>query len=217
MTEADISKLMAQYPCTKLADGAIITCPARLSWINLDKPKGTKDRPDDLRYRATLLFPLNADLTVLRTAASEAAAALWGAKLQQVIASPKFNKPLLPQDTKAGTVDGYVAGAFRANVSTKKKPSIFDQNLAAIDPADAALVYPGMWARTKITVRAWEHDSGGRGVAFDLVSIQKIADDVSFGGSAVDAVDGFTAVAGAAIQNGAAGTAMKGKPASELV
>lgn len=214
MTDADIAKLLAQYPCTKLSDGAVITCPARLSWIALDKPTPSMSRPEDIRYRATLLFPLSADLTVLRNAASEAAAAMWGAKVAEVASSAAFKKPLMPQDAKAGKYDGYVAGAMRANVTTKRKPAVIGADLSALDPSNTDAVYPGMWARVKLTVRAYDQ-SGGRGVAFDLVSIQKIADDTAFGGAAVDAMDGFTAVAGAAVPNGAAGPAMS-KPASSL-
>lgn len=212
MTETEIAALLKQYPCTKLADGAIITCPVRLSWIALDKPTPSMSRPEDIRYRATLLFPKEADLAVLRTAASEAASAQWGAKVGEVVANPAFKRPLLPQDAKAGKYDGYVAGALRSQVTTKRKPVVVDQALAALDPANTDAVYAGMWARVKITVRAYDQ-SGGRGVAFDLVSIQKLADDNAFGGAGVDAMDGFAAVAGASLPNGAAASS---KPAGAL-
>jgi len=135
-----------------------------------------------------------------------------------VVASPTFKKPLQPQDAKAGKYDGYVAGAWRSNVTTKRKPPVVGLDLAALDPANTENVYPGMWARVKITVRAYDQ-SGGRGVAFDLVSIQKVADDAAFGGgAATDSMDGFTAVAGAVAANGAAGShaTATGKPASDL-
>lgn len=212
MTDNEIAALLAKYPCEERPDGSLITCPVRLSWISLDKPTPGMSRPDDLRYRATLLFPIQADLTVLRNAASKAATALWGAKLTEIMASPTFKKPLLPQDTKAGKYDGYTAGAWRSQVTTKRKPAIIGPDLTALDPANTDHVYPGMWARVKVTVRAYDQ-SGGRGVAFDLVSIQKIADDTPFGGNSVDAMDGFAA--SAPVTNGAAGPAMAaGKPAN---
>ena len=215
MTDSDIQKLLAQYPCTKLADGAYITCPVRLSWISLDKAKPSMSRPEDLRFRATLLFPHNADLSVLTTAASEAAMARWGDKAREVVTNPVFKRPLMPQDAKAGKYDGYVAGAMRSNVTTKRKPVVIGPDRTTLDASNTDVIYPGMWARVKITVRAYDQ-SGGRGVAFDLVSVQKIADDTPFGGNGVDATDGFTAVAGAAVANGAAGAPVGNKSASAL-
>lgn len=204
MNEHEIAALLARYPNSERPDGSIICCPARLSWLSLDKPSASQSRPDDMRFRATLLFPKAADLTILRNTATSAAVALWGNRVQAVASSPAFKKPLLPQDAKAGKYDGYEAGAFRANVTTKRKPPVFGLDMVALDPADANAVYAGMWARVKITVRAYDQH-GGTGVAFDLVSIQKVADDAAFGGNSVDAIDGFGPATAAPPQAAAAG------------
>ena len=190
MNDNEIAALLAAYPAQKLADGAYLTPPCRLSWISLATPSASMSRAEDLRYRATLLFPLACNLDILKAAAQEAAAAKWGAKLGEVAANPMFKRPLMLQDNKAGKYDGYVAGAMRANVATKRKPVIVGLDRVALDAADQMVVYPGMWARAKITVRAYD-EKGGRGVAFDLVSLQKLADDNAFGGASVDATAGF--------------------------
>ena len=201
MNDSEISKLLAQYPCTRLSPTTAITCPARLSWIALAKPIGSKTKPEDLRYRATLLFHPSSDLTELKKLAQDAAVDKWKDKLQEIVArcdgrgNPIFKKPLLMQDFRAGKVDGYAVGGWLCNVATKRAPVIVDGSMNVMNPADTAAVYSGMWARVKLSVRAY--DKEGCGVIFDLEAIQKVADDNAFGGSGAGNADGFTAIAGA--------------------
>lgn len=206
-----INSLLAKFPCTPVGD-AVITCPARLSWPSLDQPTAPMDKSkaDDKRYRVTLLFPLGADLAVMKEAAQKTAAAKWGDKLGEVARSKNFKSPFIPQDEKAEKYDGYTKGAYFINATTKRKPALIDGTMSAIDPSE---VYAGCWVRVKLTVRAYDQD-GGRGVIFDLVSIQKIADDEAFGsGTTVDPQEGF----GPAVTNGTgAAPAAASKPASAL-
>jgi len=189
MDEAKVKALMAKWPCIDAGEGAIITCPARLAWINLDRPAGSMSKAEDLRYRATLLFPLGADLTLLRNALNAAAVDKWCAKVREVATMGHFKRGLLLQDGKEDKYDGYTKGAMRANITTKRKPKVIGLDHTELDASDPAAVYPGMWARAKVTVRAYDQN-GGVGVILDMVSLQKVADDDPFGG-AVDALTGY--------------------------
>lgn len=209
MEKSKIDALMAAYKNVRMPDGSIITCPARLSWPSLFEPTdGQKQegKAPDLRYRVTALFPLGADLTILREATGEAAVAKFGQeKLKTLLAiEGKFKKPLIDQalaamkeeeKTKQKSV-AYVPGAFMFRATTKRRVPVLGPDLAVISDPDQ--VYPGMWCRFKITVRAYDK-SGGVGVSFDLAGVQKIADDDRLGGGvATNATEGFGPIAGAA-------------------
>lgn len=214
MDKTKIDALMATYKNVKLPDGAIITAPARLSWPALFEPVGTPSNQNDKRYRITALFPLGADLDLLRAEAAAAAKAKFGeARLKALFESGNFKRPLIDQalsaaketeKTKAPSV-AYVPGAFLFRATTQKPVVVLGPDMARI--TDPAQVYPGMWCRFKITVRAYDK-AGGYGVAFDLAGVQKIADDDKLGGgAAVNGTDGFEAIPG--VNSGVAATAVE--------
>lgn len=202
MDKAKIDAMMAASPNVAMPDGSIITCPARLSWPSLIEPSAGPNKPDDKRYRATALFPLGADLELLRKAALDAATKQFGPRLKAVLESGNFKKPLIDQalaaskeEAKTGAPSkAYVPGAFFCRLTTKRKIPILAPDLSVITDPDQ--IYPGMWCRFKITVRAYDQN-GGMGVSFDLAGVQKVADDDRLGGGGVSATDGFGAIAGA--------------------
>lgn len=82
-----------------------------------------------------------------------------------------FKKPVRKGEEKEG-LDGFGPGLLFANLTTKFKPGLIDKDkIEIIDQTD---FYPGCYARATITCYAYENK--GKGVAFGLMNIQKIAD-----------------------------------------
>ena len=72
-----VQSLLTAYPCTKLESGNIRTCIARLSFPHLFKPQPPMEAGGKEKFTATLLFPVGADLSVLKQAAAECAIEKW--------------------------------------------------------------------------------------------------------------------------------------------
>lgn len=109
---------------------------------------------------------------------------LWDAMIDLAngVSQERFKKDMdaLPGNFKKAIRDGaekadlagYGEGLLFANLSSKMKPGIIDRNRNNITDPDE--VYPGCYARATIT--AYSYDNKGKGVAFGLQNIQKIAD-----------------------------------------
>ena len=72
-----VQSLLTAYPCTKLESGNIRTCIARLSFLHLFKPQPPMEAGGKEKFTATLLFPVGADLSVLKAAAAACAIEKW--------------------------------------------------------------------------------------------------------------------------------------------
>lgn len=181
--------LLEQYPCKALTNDtgeAIerwITCPARLAFPELIEPKKMEGNAGDPKYSCTLLFPAGADLTVLNQAAADAARAKFG----QGVNLKGLRKPFREQGDK--DFDGFEAGAVYINCSSQYKPPIFSENKDKIEATDPR-VYAGMWVRAKVTCYAYDQ-AGNKGVAFGLVSLQRLADDEAFKTGGADNGEGM--------------------------
>lgn len=102
--------------------------------------------------------------------------------LADAVSMDRFKKKMndLPGNFKKAIRDGaekadlagYGEGLLFANLSSKMRPGIIDRDRTPITEADE--VYPGCYARATIT--AYSYDNKGKGVAFGLQNIQKIAD-----------------------------------------
>ncbi len=99
-----------------------------------------------------------------------------------------FKKPIRKGEEKEG-LDGFGPGLVFANLTTKFKPGIVDKDGKSklIDDEDA--FYPGCYARATITCYAYENK--GKGVAFGLMNLQKIAEGARLD-SRTDAEDDFS-------------------------
>jgi hypothetical protein len=73
-------------------------------------------------------------------------------------------------------LDGYGDGCRFASASSKMKPGVIDLDGIEID--DPEELYAGCWCRATITV--YPYDNIGKGAAFGLYNLQKVADDDSF-------------------------------------
>lgn len=188
------------------SDGVIqqrwLTCPVRLAFVALDKPKANEQGKES--FGATLLFLPDADLTVLKAAVREAALGKFGAK----IAPTSLRLPFRDQGEKSGSYQGFTAGALYFNATSQMRPVVFGATMDPIDAATAA--YSGMIARVKLSCYAYDK-AGNRGVSFGLVAVQKLADGERFGGGG-NAEDGFGALPGVVKPNGAGAPAVAGNP-----
>jgi hypothetical protein len=83
-----------------------------------------------------------------------------------------FKKPIRSGAEKEH-LEGYnVPGCMFATFSSKQRPGIVDRNKQPILTEED--FYPGCWARATIT--AYPYDNVGKGVAFGLQNLQKVAD-----------------------------------------
>lgn len=187
--------LLSNYPCIRLQDAAggyidrWITCPVRIAFPSLDKPR-TNEQNGKQQYQATLLFPVGADVSVLRDAVREMAAAKFGPS----VSPTSLRMPLRSQDERAEKYGGFEKGGVFVNVSSQYAPAVIGPNGDEIQTSDQSQVYAGIWARVKLTCYAYD-TSGNRGVSFGLVSLQKIADDARFATAGGNPTDGFKPLA----------------------
>lgn len=88
-----------------------------------------------------------------------------------------FRKPFRRGEEKAH-LDGYGPGMWFLTMSSKQRPGVVDRNKQ--DILLESDFYPGCWARASVT--AYSYDNKGKGVAFGLHNLQKLADGENFTG-----------------------------------
>lgn len=199
MDSQSLSTYLARYPFREIMDdagnptGNVMTGPVRLAFCKLATPRENLDQKTGqkvLSWGCVLLIPKAADITALKTVAGRAAAEKFGANWR----SMNLRNPIRPQDDNAGKYDGYEAGAFFLDVSSRFVVPIVgakrgaDGQFPRLDPANGDLVYSGMWALASLNVYTYDVP-GNRGVKFGLRALQKLADDDEFKGS--DAASAF--------------------------
>jgi hypothetical protein len=167
---------------TQSAPAKLLTPKARLSYPYLFKVRPLS--PDDdagkkPRFECEMLFPKATDLSALQKAVDAAIAARWPDPAKR----PKnLSLPIKDGDEKADRCDGY-AGCYYIKPWTYNKPRVVDGHRADIRDEDA--MYGGCYVRANVTCYAYDK-LGKRGVAFGLLSIQKMADGDRFGGVSND-------------------------------
>lgn len=152
-------------------EGEVCTPVGILKWGNLFKailgPKKTD--PKDAKFGCTLLLPLDADLTLMKQLAQEAAVKKFGAdeaKWPKTLRSPF-------RDQSEKDFSGFVPGAKYINVSSKYKPGCVDA--AGNEIIEEAKLWDGCKVRLIVNAYAYS-DAGNCGVSFGLQAVQKIAD-----------------------------------------
>lgn len=150
-------------------------------------------------FVAELLFPADADLTILRQVAANAAREKWGAQLDNPAFRAALKKPIRDQIERLvkGPKEGYTAGQFfmRASAKQEFKPQVRDAANGG-EILEPRLLYAGCYARLILAPFTYE-TKGNMGVSFGLRGIQKVRDGEPFK-SAGDATAAFRPVAGAA-------------------
>lgn len=183
----------------KAQSGNIVTPIARVSFPYIFRPQMPSEDNDlkKPKYSAALLFPADADLTLLKEAAKKALEDKWGTDSTKW--PDNLRSPFRDQSEK--TVEGYTPGCKFITISSEHKPGLVGADGNHI--TDETLFYPGAWAWA--TVHAFAYDKkGNKGVAFGLDNIQKIRDDAPLAGKP-RAESEFAAVAEAAGANASNG------------
>lgn len=191
MDAKTIKAMCDRWPARQLKDNdgnAVerwMTGPVRLSFSSFEETQKFKGKATDF-YGCTLIFPAVADISVLRAAVKDAAKAKFKDKARALFDTKGF-QPFYENSTKE-KYDGFKDGGVHIGVKSKFQPDLFDKDLTPISPSNPA-IYDGCWVRAKLSIYAY--DGKENGVRFGLVSLQKLADDEEFKGSA--STDGFEA------------------------
>ncbi len=145
-----------------------------------------------------MLFPKDADLTVLLTLVNNVMVEKFGPDKAKW---PKIRKPFRDQGEKAEKYKGYEAGAVFSTATSNQKPGLLDVTGKRItEPLE---FYAGCYAMA--TVRAFYYkNTGNEGVAFGLSNIMKTRDGENIGGRA-SAEDEFKSIVGSGAAPSSAG------------
>lgn len=176
----------------------VVTAPVRVSFPALFEPKPvSKDKPNELKYMATLLLPPETD----KSPFFEAIKAAMVDKFGKAIKLPARNNPI--KDCGEKELDGYEDGWSYINAKSGYQPSVVDQKAQPVMDKDA--VYAGCWCRFHLQAFAWDHPQGGKGVSFSLSAVQLVKDDDRLDGRKSGA-DVFEPLAGFDASDNDAGT-----------
>lgn len=170
------------------------TPEGRSSYPSVFETRHNKMKKRD-EYSIQLLFAPGEKLTELKKAAHKALQEKFGANYRDNAALMKVLKlPFRDQadrektDEKTGKTsmpDGYVKGALYLNLASKSKPGVVgpkaDETGKLPFITDEADFYAGCYARAIVSVYAYSHSSGTKGVNFGLQSIQKTREGGPFG------------------------------------
>ncbi len=171
----------------------IMTPEFRVCFPFVFRPQKPIDPTKEGKFSVVMLFPLGANLEVLKKIAMDAIVEKWGADRTKW---PKLKTPFRDQGEK--TQEGYVKGAIFITATAKQKPGLVDSSVQPI--IDETQFYAGCYARA--TVRAFTYDiNGNKGVAFGLQNIQKTRDGESLSGR-VNAEKEFAPIADAEMPAG---------------
>lgn len=195
MTREWVERAWKMNPCAKLSNGDVRTGPVRLSFPHLFKAGKPVEADQEGKFGAVLLFPLGADISVIKAEASRVAKDKW--PTIGTPQAPKLKNPVQLQDENTGRYAGYVEGAYFIRTISNQKITPVDRNMAPV--IDESAAYPGVWA--VVTMRALTYDKKlSKGVTFGLQNVMLIADDTNIGGTAAanprDAFAGVTVEAG---------------------
>lgn len=176
---------------------SLITPEFRGSWVFLTRPQiKDKLKPENGKaYSITAFFPPEADLSALKTAASEAVLKKFGTldKAPKVFRSP-FRVNGDQDKPQAGIPEDWTLMRFSMNEfdrnGAQQRPGLVDASRQ--DIIDDSEVYSGAWFRAQVNA-SWYDMSGNKGVGFYLQNVQKLRDDEPLGGSRVPASKAFEA------------------------
>jgi hypothetical protein len=172
--------------------GNLMTPKCRMAWSSLLAPSRMKNDDGEAKHDVTILIPKDADITVLKKAATEAAEEKFGVKAKTLTLRSPFRKTE-GKDSLADLAEDF---PFYITARSKDRPGVVGPNGKAVD--DPEQIYPGRWVRASI--QAFGYDTkGNKGVSFGLQNVQLLDHDdpLAIGGSRVSAEAEFDAVEGA--------------------
>lgn len=184
MTPEWVQNAVRKNPCVKLDSGNVRTCPVRLSFPNVFTRGKAIPPAIEGKFGANLIFPVQADLTVLKAAMAEVVSAKWPDAGKK--GGPKLRSPLKAQSEMADRWAGYGEEGFFLSCNSNSAIPVYDTRQQPITDPDR--VYPGVWAICTIAPKTY--DVGvNKGATFYLQMVMVIADDMRLGGGAASPSD----------------------------
>lgn len=172
--------------------GNLMTPKCRIAWPELFVPKGMKGEPaDKAKHQITLLIPKDADISVLKTAAAEAATEKFGKK------TSGLRSPFRKTEEKDNLAELAEDFPYYITARSKDRPGVVGPSGKPVD--DPEQVYSGRWAKVSLQVFGYD-TAGNKGVSFGLQNVQLLDHDepLAIGGGRVSAEAEFEAVEGVA-------------------
>ena len=173
-----------------MSEKTLITPDFRGAYVQVMRPKAQKQEDGSMgaaKYSIRAAFPPEADLSLMKAAAAQAATDKWGDKVPKTIRSPfRLNEEL---DTPvSGLDDDWTIMTFSAP-DTSRPGLVDNKNQDIIDETE---VYSGAWFIAQVNAYAYEK-AGNKGVTFGLLNLRKQKDDEPLGNSKQKASKAFEA------------------------
>lgn len=164
----------------------------RLSYPSLFVPTGMKNADGTIgktQFQATFLLDKKKHANVIKQIEADI----------QRVALDKFTKkvPLkhvcLHDGSEKEDKEGYGDEVMFVIAKSETRPPVVDRNLAPLVKDDGK-PYAGCYVNATISLYAYSHPTGGKGVSASLRAVQFLRDGESFGAGPVNAEDEFEAV-----------------------
>lgn len=158
----------------------VLTPKFRVSFPHLFSPQEKTDKKTGKvtrKYGTIMLFHENDDISVLIEAAEKAGNNFFGEKeFAKYRKNPKFWWPFRVGNDERDEMAGYADHIFINATSNAEKhvPGVVDKSRQ--DIIDESEIYSGCYGRASLSVYAYDHEEGAKGIAFGLINFQKLGD-----------------------------------------
>lgn len=148
-----------------------------LLYPHLFKPHQIPGTDGEAKYSTVVLLPKGYDLSRLQAIMLTAAQNKWGDNAKELLIRKALKTPLRSQAEMA--LNGKVGfsdedGALFFNASSQSQPGVVDGQRQPI--LEQELIYSGVIANVQVSCFAWQHATGGKGLSFDLLNVQRVKD-----------------------------------------
>lgn len=199
-TDEWIAAVTKANPIRTMPDGNILTCPVRLTHMDLLEPQkpDPKEAPDPnkvLKYGCAILFPPGVEgqiQSVIRPACENLARATFKNNVDPATGEISgIHFPLRKQDEKIDQ-QGFTRGCAWTRVTTKFKPRIVDPTFNDIENPEKRL-YHGVWALVSINPYQFNNPKK-RGISLGLQMVMLFSDDTKLVSAKADPAKAFAGV-----------------------
>lgn len=176
-----------------------ITCRGIITFGAIAKKWKQKDKKDDDgQFALTLIFPPDSDLSLIQTAAGDAAKEKFGGKAKGLKTPFLKAEEKLDTDRMPENFDPAGWTMVRANTYTQRPGVIFSNGTPVPEDEIMDEVYNGRWARMSVRPKAYDQEAN-KGVKFYLHNIQLLEEGEKWpsSGGRTAPEDEFEMVAGA--------------------
>jgi len=162
----------------------VLTPECRINYPALLKPRPvSKEKPNELKFQATLLFPPETDMRPFIAAVKFAYKEKFGADMPGQLRHSPVRKTgeLASLQSAVESPDWWFLRS-----ASKFAPAVRDRANQPV--TDEGSIYPGLWVRAYVSAWAWMHPQQGKGVSWNLDGVQiiraaepfKVVSNVSF-------------------------------------